>query len=156
MQTRPAFAKIMVREVLSGGKHMDQKIFPHFIRVYELLQDVVNEGVGLGRFRAVSPVLTHIGLVGNVLFFYASASFRERVLRSLGIPADQVTEEKYMRYWTDLILRGLGPDATSEDTRGATLHRDQPDAAWGRGDRPESAAPIVGEPPEQGERNERP
>lgn len=119
---RPAFPKLMVREALSGGRHLDDRVFQHFLRVYQTLQEILDEGERLGRFRPVSPILTQIGLVGSLLFFYATDTFRVRILRALDRSPDLVNEDEYIRHWKESIIRGLAADPTG----GGMLHRDLP------------------------------
>jgi hypothetical protein len=80
------------------------------------VQRIVARGVHDGAFRSVDPLLTHLGLVGSLVFFFATRPFRERVLadRRLGIaPPDPAA---YVRHIQDLVTHGLA-------ARGASARR---------------------------------
>ena len=71
-----------------------------------------------GRFRPVDPVLTHLSIVGSLVFFFATAGFRERVLssrRPLGLKPP--TPAAYVNHLQEMITHGLA------DRRGAAASR---------------------------------
>jgi AcrR family transcriptional regulator len=76
----PHFPAMMLREVLTGGKHLDPAVVDKPRRVLAAVQRIVERGVREGAFRPVDPLLTHLSLVGSLVFFFATAGFRERVL----------------------------------------------------------------------------
>jgi hypothetical protein len=66
-----------------------------------------------GAFRPVDPLLTHLSLVGSLVFFFATRRFRERVLaaRHPGIaPPDAAA---YVKHIQDLLSHGLAAPASS-------------------------------------------
>src|SRR5438552_14905665 len=82
MATRrhPHFCTMMLREVVAGGEHLDPEIIDKPVRMLGAVQRIVARGVQDGDFRAVDPLLTHLSLVGSLVFFFATTRFRERVL----------------------------------------------------------------------------
>ncbi|MCI0547175.1 MAG: TetR/AcrR family transcriptional regulator [Candidatus Rokubacteria bacterium] len=104
---QPHLFTMMLREVMAGGKHMAPAVLEKPARVLAAVRQIVERGVRDGAFRPVDPVLTHLSLVGSVVFFFATGPFRERVLadRRLGIaPPDPAA---YVRHIQDLITHGL-------------------------------------------------
>jgi AcrR family transcriptional regulator len=112
----PHFCTMMLREVLAGGKHLEPEVVDKPVRMLAAVQRIVARGVHDGAFRSVDPLLTHLGLVGSLVFFFATRPFRERVLadRRLGIaPPDPAA---YVRHIQDLVTHGLA-------ARGASARR---------------------------------
>jgi AcrR family transcriptional regulator len=112
MATRrhPHFCSMMLREVVAGGKHLEPELIDNPARILGAVQRVVARGVGDGDFRPVDPLLTHLSLVGSLVFFFATARFRARVLaaRRPAVPAPDAAT--YVRHIQDLLTHGLAAD----------------------------------------------
>ena len=106
----PHFCTMMLREVLTGGTHLEPAMAEP-MRVLAAVQQIVERGVREGSFRSVDPLLTHLSLVGSLVFFFATMRFRQRVLRDRlhREPPDGAT---YIAHLQDLMIEGLA-------TRGA-------------------------------------
>jgi AcrR family transcriptional regulator len=78
---RPHFPPIWFREIAEGGAHLDAATVTHIATVVKTLGAIVQEGVAAGRFRPVSPMLVHAGIVGPLLLYFASAGIRRRLER---------------------------------------------------------------------------
>jgi TetR/AcrR family transcriptional regulator len=107
---RPRFPAMLLREVTSGGRHVDPELFLRIVAIFGSVRSVVEEGVRRGRFRPVDPVLTHIGLIGSLVFFFATAPFRERVLAQGGLAIEPPSDAAYIRHIQDMMTRGLASD----------------------------------------------
>jgi AcrR family transcriptional regulator len=106
----PEFPVMMLREAISGGRHLDKTVLPHFLGVFNAIRQMVAQGVKEGTFRPVHPFLTHLGLVGSLVFFFATSEFRER-LRAEGIlPFEPPPAGEYIRHVQELMTRGLAAD----------------------------------------------
>ena len=99
----PHFCTMMLREVLTGGQHMQTAVLAQPARVLAAVQRVVERGVREGAFRPVDPLLTHLSLVGSLVFFFATTGFRQRVIPDRR-PPDGTT---YVKHLQDLIIEGL-------------------------------------------------
>src|SRR5215813_4450279 len=77
---RPHFPAMMLREVLAGGAHLAPEVVPYLLRVLGAVRRIVEHGVREGTLRPVNPVFSHLSLVGSLLFFFATAAFRERLV----------------------------------------------------------------------------
>ena len=112
MATRrhPHFCTMMLREVVAGGKHLDPELIDKPARMLGAVQRIVARGVRDGDLRPVDPLLTHLSLVGSLVFFFATARFRERVLakRSPAVPPPDAAA--YVRHIQDLLTHGLAAE----------------------------------------------
>jgi TetR/AcrR family transcriptional regulator len=104
---RPHLSGMMLREVIAGGPHLDQEILVYPIRVFAVVREIIERGVRERVFRPVDPVLTHLSLVGSLVFFFATADFRRRMTTEAPIAIDAARPNRYIRHLQDLIARGL-------------------------------------------------
>jgi hypothetical protein len=98
---------MMIREVLSGGKHLPPGVFGRIVGVVGVVRGIVEEGVAEGSFRKVDPLLTHLSLVGGLLFFFATEPFRTRVAPRAGFVAVPPTTAAFVAHVQELMVRGL-------------------------------------------------
>jgi TetR/AcrR family transcriptional regulator len=113
---RPHFPAMMLREVLAGGAHLATEIVPYLMRVLGGVRRIVEHGVRDGTLRPVDPVFTHLSLVGSLLFFFATAPFRERLAGATDPPLRPRPAAEYVRHVQELITRGLAVDARPSTT----------------------------------------
>jgi TetR/AcrR family transcriptional regulator len=99
----PHFCTMMLREVVAGGEHIELVDGP--ARVLAAVQRIVARGVREGHLRSVDPLLTHISLVGSLVFFFATARFRERLLGQKRLKPP--SSEAYVKHIQDLLTQGL-------------------------------------------------
>jgi AcrR family transcriptional regulator len=104
---RPSFPAIMVREVLSGGKHLPEGVIARVLGVLGVVRGIVEQGRAEGSFRPVHPLLTHLSLVGSLLFFFATEPFRRRATAKLRLGLPPPTNEAYVDHVQELMVRGL-------------------------------------------------
>jgi AcrR family transcriptional regulator len=107
----PHFCTMMLREVLAGGSNIEPMLVAHPVRLLSAVQDIVARGVRSGDFRHVDPVLTHLSLVGSLVFFFATQRFRERVLAQRRPPVKPPDAAAYVKHMQDLLTRGLAAHA---------------------------------------------
>ena len=112
MATRrhPHFCAMMLREVVAGGNHLDPALIEQPARILGAVQRIVARGVRDGDFRPVDPLLTHLSLVGSLVFFFATARFRERVLTSRRPAIKPPRAEAYVKHIQDLLSHGLAAE----------------------------------------------
>jgi AcrR family transcriptional regulator len=113
----PHFCAMMLREVLSGGKHLERALAQP-VRVLGAVQRIVERGVREGTLRPVDPVLTHLSIVGSLVFFFATADFRARLFsrrHPLGLAPP--TPSAYVRHLQEMIAHGLGAPASADEGR---------------------------------------
>ncbi len=111
---RPHFPAIMLREAMSGGRHMTDRVLPHFVGVFLRVRGIIERGIAEGEFRPVDPVLTHLALMGSLLFFPATEPMRERLTRDGKIPIPEFLDaESYVGNLHALLLAGLRANPAS-------------------------------------------
>jgi TetR/AcrR family transcriptional regulator len=103
----PHFCTMMLREVLAGGRHLPPAAVAQPGRILAAVERIVERGVREGTLRRVDPLLTHLSLVGSLVFFFATARFRERVLAAGHLGVKPPDAAAYMRHIQDLITHGL-------------------------------------------------
>jgi AcrR family transcriptional regulator len=116
----PHFCTMMLREVLAGGAHLEPVLVAQPARLLAAVQRIVARGVREGNFRPVDPVLTHLSLVGSLVFFFATRRFRERVLAQRRPAVKAPDAAAYVKHMQDLLTHGLaapGPGGTRGPVR---------------------------------------
>ena len=103
----PQFCTMMLREVVAGGEHLHPELIDGPARLLGAVQRIVARGVRAGDLRPVDPLLTHLSLVGSLVFFFATARFRERVLARRRPGVKQPSGAAYVRHIQDLLTHGL-------------------------------------------------
>jgi TetR/AcrR family transcriptional regulator len=103
----PYFCTMMLREVLAGGQRLEARVLDKPVRVLGAVRRLVTRGVQDGDFRPVDPLLTHLSLVGSLVFFFATSRFRERVLADRRLALAPPDPTAYVRHIQDLITHGL-------------------------------------------------
>jgi AcrR family transcriptional regulator len=103
----PHFPAVMLREVLSGGTHLSSETITYPLRVADVVRRIVERGVREGAFRPVDPLLTHLSLVGSLLFFFASTRLRTRLLAEGRLRAKAPDAAGYVQHVQDLLIHGL-------------------------------------------------
>lgn len=109
-ELRPALPMMVMREVLSGGLHIDDQLLPQFLALFRLVQSIIDQGIEEGTFKPVNPYLTHISLLGSLVFYFAFLPIR----KSLGedkLPPGVPEVKEYIAHLQDVVVRGLLPGA---------------------------------------------
>jgi TetR/AcrR family transcriptional regulator len=112
-QRHPHFCTMMLREVVAGGKHLDPEVIDKPARLLGAVQRIVARGVQEGDFRPVDPLLTHLSLVGSLVFFFATARFRARVLAKRRPTVEPPDAAAYVKHIQDLLTHGLAAGSTA-------------------------------------------
>ncbi len=113
----PHFCTMMLREVLVGGKRLEPEVVDKPVRVLAAVQRIVERGVREGELRPVDPLLTHLSLVGSLVFFFATARFRERVLVQGRLSIKPPATAAYVKHIQDLVRHGLAAPGTARGAR---------------------------------------
>lgn len=118
-RARPALPQIMLREILAGGRHMKPETARILGAILESIRSTIAEGVALGVFRPVNPILLHFSAVGTLLLFNVSEPFRERLKPAFpNLPTP--TAHDCLAHLQELLSRVLDP------TVGAGMRLPQP------------------------------
>jgi AcrR family transcriptional regulator len=108
---RPTFPAMMIREVLSGGRHLPEDAFLRLMGVVGVVRDIVERGMSEGAFRTVDPLLTHLSLVGGLLLFFATEPFRRKAAPRIPFLRKPPTTAAFVEHVQELMVRGLAAAA---------------------------------------------
>jgi AcrR family transcriptional regulator len=103
---QPALPVMVIREVLSGGLHIDEDLLPRFLELFKLVQGIIEQGVREGTFTNVNSYVTHISLLGSLVFFFATKQIRE-LLAGAPLPSSVPEVRNFVRDLELTMRRGL-------------------------------------------------
>jgi TetR/AcrR family transcriptional regulator len=118
-QRNPHFPAMMLREVLAGGRHLGDETLGYPLRVADVVRRIVERGMREGTFRPVDPLLTHLSLIGSLLFFFATAPLRQRLIATGRLRVKAPDAAEYVKHMQDLLVGGLV--ARRRSRRGRTV-----------------------------------
>lgn len=104
----PGFPTLFLREVLASG--IEPAVLPHLLEIIGVSRRLVGRGVREGLFRRVDPLLMHFGLVGSLVFFFATEPARRRAAAEGRVPFAMPDPKAFIRYLEELTIRGLAPE----------------------------------------------
>jgi AcrR family transcriptional regulator len=107
---RRGFPTLFLREVLCAG--IEPAVLPHLLEIIGVSRRLAERGAREGLFRRVDPLLMHFGLIGSLVFFFATEPARRRAAAAGGVPFAMPGSEAFVRYVEELTLRGLAPETT--------------------------------------------
>lgn len=85
VQRHPDHPRMILREIASGAASLEPEVLAAMLEVVGVVRGLIAEGTAAGEFRAIDPVLTHLTLVGAVVFLNATMPIRDRAA-ALGPP----------------------------------------------------------------------
>ncbi|HEU4400817.1 MAG TPA: TetR family transcriptional regulator, partial [Candidatus Polarisedimenticolia bacterium] len=106
---RPQLPAMILREVLTGGRRLGEPYLEYLLANFRVVRGIVEQGMRDGVFRPVDPFLTHLSLVGSLVFFMATTPVRDRLITERRIPVDPPSMADFARHLLDLMTRGLAP-----------------------------------------------
>ena len=109
----PDLPAMLLREMLSGGEHrdLDREVFEFIPHLLGMVRGVVEAGRRDGTFREVDPLLTHLGLMGSLVFFFATEEFRGRALGEMKLAPAPPSVDEFVRHLQDVMTRGIVAEA---------------------------------------------
>lgn len=78
VQRYPDHPRIVLREIASGAADLPSDVLAAMLEAVGVVRGLIAEGTASGEFRVMDPVLTHLTLVGAVVFLNATAPIRDR------------------------------------------------------------------------------
>ena len=109
-QRRPGLSAMMLREAMSGGRHLDPTLLPHLRRIFEAVQSIVAQGVAEGTFRDVDPLFMHHTVVGCLAFFFAARPLRDRMISEGVVQTAALDPKRFIAHVQELLARGLAKE----------------------------------------------
>jgi AcrR family transcriptional regulator len=118
-RSHPGFPAMLIREVISGGQHMADSMLPRILSVFQSVRGIVEKGVREGTFRAVDPILTHLTIIGSLVFFFATDPMRVRMVKAGMLPegVKPPSPEAFVIHIQELVARGLAAETAPVPTR---------------------------------------
>lgn len=104
--SNPTFVPIMLREVASGGASLPDEMLLRMATVFRVVAEVLAAGRSAGHFRQTDPLLTHVSLVGSMMFLVASQPIRARLAGVAGVEHAHTLDD-LARHTATLFLHGL-------------------------------------------------
>ena len=104
--SNPYLVPIMLREVASGGATLPDEMLMRMAGVFRVVQEVLAIGVEDGSFRQTDPLLTHVSLIGSMMFLVASQPIRARLAKVAGVKTQHSLRD-LAAHTGNLFLHGL-------------------------------------------------
>jgi TetR/AcrR family transcriptional regulator len=107
VQRFPDHPRMVLREVASGASTLPPEALSRMLEVVDIVAGLLGEGVAAGEFRRTEPVLTHLAIVGMVVFINAISPLRERAAElrpEAGFPDSSTDIGAFL---SDLLLEGI-------------------------------------------------
>ena len=104
--SNPHLVPMILREVASGGVTLPDEMLLRMASVFRIVQEVLADGVKEGSFRETDPLLTHVSLVGSMMFLIASQPIRARLGKIAGVKTKHSLRD-LATHAGNLFLKGL-------------------------------------------------
>ena len=114
---RPYFPSIWLREIAEGGRHIDATVVFALRRVLETLVAILEDGKREGTLREAHPLVVQISIVAPLMFFSASAAFRERIGKLKPAPFVIQDPDLMLRHVKAATLAVLAPPPAARPRR---------------------------------------
>jgi len=113
VQEAPAYHRLVLREMASGGAHLENAVLLRFAAIVGLTRRMMEEGQAAGQFRDLNPFLTHLLLVGGVIAT-AAQPLRRRLIEEGLIPPElqHLMPADPTAFLADVILNGIKAPAS--------------------------------------------
>jgi TetR/AcrR family transcriptional regulator len=113
VRQRPFLPQLMLREIAAGGPNLPPAALEQIAEIMGMTKSVLEEGLAKGAFRRVDPFITHLMLVGAMMFMANALRMRERLSNVLGLPLQAVTElDALADQMVDIALNGIARNET--------------------------------------------
>jgi len=106
VDSMPEHPRIILREVAAGGASLPPAALARMGQAGAAVQRIIVDGIEDGSMRSVDPMLTHITLIGAIVFGGALRPIGER-MQSMGIPVHSPSPGKSADHLAELLLSGL-------------------------------------------------
>lgn len=114
---RPHLPAMILREVLAGGTHLKPRYADYMVSNFQLVREIVEQGIRERTFRPIDPFLTHLNLVGGLVFFLATKPLRQRWIREGRLSVPVPVARDYVEHVKELVTRGLAAGPARRSAR---------------------------------------
>lgn len=107
---KPRLSEMILREILAGGRNLDEEALPRFLRVFSVLSGILEQGRADRTLRDVPVIHAHLSIVGGLTFFFSTQKFRHRIVTQNKVPVDDPSAAEFVEFFQELISRALSPN----------------------------------------------
>jgi TetR/AcrR family transcriptional regulator len=108
VRERPFLPQLMLREIAAGGPNLPPRALERMAEVMGMTKAVLEDGLARGAFRKVDPLVTHLLLIGSLMFMANANRMRPRFEHVLPIPAEAAADLEAMSdQMADIALEGI-------------------------------------------------
>ena len=108
VRRRPFLPQLMLREIAAGGPNLPAEAVEQIAEIMGMTRAVLSEGVATGVFRRVDPFVTHLMLIGSLMFMANALRMRQRFSGVLQLPPQTMDElDSLTDRMFDVALNGI-------------------------------------------------
>lgn len=112
--SNPVLIPIVLREVALGGANLPDEMIVKMSSVFNVVASVLRDGVEAGEFRKTDPLLTHVTLVGSVMFLVASRAVRARLVKVAGLAEPQHSADDLAAHIKSVFIDGIASEPAAK------------------------------------------
>lgn len=112
LRENKAAAPLMMREIASGAENIPQESLQYIVKMLTTIIQILEAGRNDGSFRNTNPGLTHLMIIGSIMFYSAGEPLRKKLIELMGkdFPMAEYTEDcDLARDISDFLLHALKP-----------------------------------------------
>lgn len=79
-----AAAPLMMRELASGAEHIPQESLQYIVKMLTTIIQTLEQGRQDGSFRDTNPGLTHLMVIGSIMFYSVGEPLRNKLMALMG------------------------------------------------------------------------
>jgi AcrR family transcriptional regulator len=106
----PCAAPLILREMASGVEHIPEEGLQSVMRMFTTLMDILKQGREEGVFRETNPAITHLMIIGSIMFYSAGEPMRQKLLSKFqdDLPTlEFTTDGELARQISDFLVHAL-------------------------------------------------
>jgi TetR/AcrR family transcriptional regulator len=107
----PHFAPLVLREVVEGGRRLDEETYTVMVRVVRTMSGIIDEGCAAGVFQPVDPILLYLTTVWPVMVYLATAPIRSAIARVAHIDIARFDADRFIQHIQGINRRAVMPAA---------------------------------------------
>ena len=110
LRENKAAAPLMMREIASGAENIPQESLQYIVKMLTTIIQILEDGGKDGSFRNTNPGLTHLMIIGSIMFYSAGEPLRKKLMGLMGndFPMVEYTEDcDLAKDISDFLLHAL-------------------------------------------------
>jgi AcrR family transcriptional regulator len=102
----PEHPRIILREVAAAGASLPPAALSRMGQAAAVVRSIILDGIEDGSMRTVDPLLTHVAMIGAIVFGHAVRPIGE-LMQQLGLDLELVSPTATADHLAELLLHGL-------------------------------------------------